>query len=440
MSRVKGPTRVTRWAGQLPALDGIRGLAILLVLLYHFVAQTTATNRVEAAVNWVLGFGFLGVDLFFVLSGFLITGILYDSRADPAYFRNFYMRRVLRIFPLYYAVLAVVFFVVPLIPALRNSEIASLRQHQAWAWLYAVNIYLSIKDGWVLSYIEHFWSLAVEEHFYFVWPLVVWLLAGRPRTLMRAALGIAALAFAARVLATYAGVSLVVTTVLTPFQLDALLLGGCFAVWLRQPGGEAAVRRAITPLALGAAALLLLQFGVHQVTDAGLTVLRSARFGAFHLLGAFLLVQAVFAPTASLLSRFLCSRPMVALGKYSYGLYVYHHFLSYYLVKHGTEFALARVVGSHSLAVTIQAAGGICLSAAVAWLSYEFFEKPFLRLKRHWTWGPAEKRGLADEQSRPARLPAPAAAAPTRGSGPENGAPPSAGRLNGTLSPRDRST
>jgi peptidoglycan/LPS O-acetylase OafA/YrhL len=180
------------FAGHLPALDGVRGLAILLVLLYHFVAQTTATNRLEAAVNWALGYGFLGVDLFFVLSGFLITGILYDSRADPGYFRTFYMRRVLRIFPLYYAVLAVVFFGVSLLPALRGSEIAGLREHQAWAWLYGINVYLSIQGGWVLSYIEHFWSLAVEEHFYFIWPLVVWLLGARPRLLMGTALGLAA--------------------------------------------------------------------------------------------------------------------------------------------------------------------------------------------------------------------------------------------------------
>jgi peptidoglycan/LPS O-acetylase OafA/YrhL len=92
----RAPGRPT-FGGHLPALDGVRGLAILMVLLYHFVAQTTATNRLEAAVLWPLSYGLLGVDLFFVLSGFLITGILYDSRADPRYFRNFYMRRVLRI-------------------------------------------------------------------------------------------------------------------------------------------------------------------------------------------------------------------------------------------------------------------------------------------------------------------------------------------------------
>jgi len=384
-------------AGHLPALDGVRGLAILMVLLFHFVAQTTATNRLEAAVNGVLSYGLLGVDLFFVLSGFLITGILYDSATSPGYFGSFYMRRVLRIFPLYYGVLAVVFFVLPLFPALRGSEIAALRERQAWAWLYGINVYLAIQGGWVLSYIEHFWSLAVEEHFYMVWPLLVWLLARRPRALMGVALAMAAASFGGRVAASLSGVSAVATTVLTPLQLDALCLGGFFAVYLRQPGGEAAVRRAIVPMALVAGGWLACDLGLQRFTDLDLGVMRAMRGGLFRVAFAALLLRALFAPASSLLARFFGSRTMVALGKYSYGLYVYHHFLSYYLVTHGTEFALARAVGSHTVAVAIQASVGIAASVAIAWLSYEVFEKRFLALKRFWPSGrkpaPAAARG-----------------------------------------------
>jgi len=379
----RAPGRPT-FGGHLPALDGVRGLAILMVLLYHFVAQTTATNRLEAAVLWPLSYGLLGVDLFFVLSGFLITGILYDSRADPRYFRNFYMRRVLRIFPLYYGVLAVVFLVLPLVPALRGSEIASLREHQAWAWLYGVNVYLAKEGGWVLSYIEHFWSLAVEEHFYFVWPLVVWWLADRPRALMATALGLAAASFGARVASSLSGVNLVATSVLTPFQLDALCLGGFFAVYLRQPGGPAAVRRLVLPLAAVSAALIVLQFGLYRIVDAEVSLLRAVRGGLFRTFFAALLLYAIFAPPAAAASRFFRSRTMTALGKYSYGLYVYHHFLSYYFVTHGTEFALAQRLGSHTAAVALQALAGMAVSAVVAWASYELFERRFLRLKRFW--------------------------------------------------------
>src|SRR6185503_13810219 len=162
-------------------------------------------------------------------------------------------------------------------------EIGRLREHQAWAWLYGVNVYLARAGGWVLSYIEHFWSLAVEEHFYLVWPFVVFWLAGRPRALMGAALGLAALSFAARVAAALAGVNPVAVTVLTPFQLDALCLGGFFAVWLRQPGGEAAVRRVVLPLALLAGAALAGDFMFHRLTEAGLGLARALRGGFFRL-------------------------------------------------------------------------------------------------------------------------------------------------------------
>jgi peptidoglycan/LPS O-acetylase OafA/YrhL len=259
-----------------------------------------------------------------------------------------------------------------------------LRQHQAWAWLYAVNVYLSIKGDWALSYIQHFWSLAVEEHFYFVWPFVVWLLGRRPGALMRVALAVAAASFLGRVVASVAGVSLVVTTVFTPFQLDALLLGGFFALHLRQPGGEAGVRRMMLPMTALGLAILVLQFGVHQFTEAGLAFFRSLRVGAFHLLFGVLLLKAILAPPSSPLSRFFCSGPMVMLGKYSYGLYVYHHFISHFFAKHATEFVVAQAVGSHSLAIAIQASIGMTLSMAAAWVSYEFFEKHFLALKRFW--------------------------------------------------------
>lgn len=369
--------------GHIRALDGVRGLAILVVLLFHFVAPTNPTSTTDHAIAWLFSYGALGVDLFFVLSGFLITGILYDARNEPAYFRNFYMRRLLRIFPLYYAVLVVVFFIVPAIPAFQGSEIAGLREHQAWAWLYGVNIYLALHNGWVLSYIEHFWSLAVEEHFYLVWPFVVWLLAAKRRALLGFSLAVAVASFVARVVATLHGVSPIVTTVLTPFQLDALAIGAFLAVYLRQPGSEAASRRAIVPLVLAAVALLLLQFGVRHFTAAGDGVL-ALRSGAFHLLFAALLLKALASAPGSTWGRFFGSRPMVTLGKYSYGLYVYHHFLSYYFASHRTDQALAAVVGSRAAALAILAAVGIAVSMGIAWLSYEYFEKPFLRLKRFW--------------------------------------------------------
>jgi peptidoglycan/LPS O-acetylase OafA/YrhL len=369
--------------GHLPVLDGVRGLAILMVLLFHFVGNTVATNRIERAIIGVTNYGSYGVELFFVLSGFLITGILYDARNKPHYFRNFYMRRVLRIFPLYYGVLALVFFIAPLIPLLRGPTLDFLVDRQAWAWLYAVNIYIAKEGDWSFSYLEHFWSLAIEEHFYFFWPLVVFLLAPRPRTLIAVSLGTVLCAMLARLTGSLLGLSWWTTYVLTPFRLDGLALGALLAVTARQAGGLERLMRGLPWVVAVAVVLLALTFTwTRLVSREGLELLLPVRAALILVLLACLLVWALIAPEQSATSRFFRSRPMVFLGIYSYGLYVYHHFISYYLTTNRTELELGRWLGSHGAAVALQATLGVSASLALAYLSYEFFEKRFLRLKR----------------------------------------------------------
>ena len=236
----------------LPALDGVRGLAVLMVLLFHFVGDVPPSGSVERVIVGVTKYGAFGVELFFVLSGFLITGILYDTHNGPYYFRNFYMRRFLRIFPLYYGVLALVFFVAPLIPLLRGPTLDYLLDRQAWAWLYAVNIYIAGHGEWSFSYLNHFWSLAIEEHFYFFWPLVVFALARRPRALIAVSLAIALGAMLARLTGSLMGLSWWTTYTLTPFRLDGLALGAFLAVAVRQPEGLERLARAL-PLAVAVA-------------------------------------------------------------------------------------------------------------------------------------------------------------------------------------------
>ena len=387
--------------GHMPVLDGVRGLAILMVLVFHFVGNTLATNSVEGAIVGVTNYGSYGVELFFVLSGFLITGILYDAQNKPHYFRDFYVRRLLRIFPLYYGVLTLVFFVAPLIPLLRGPTLDYLVDRQAWAWLYAVNIYIAKVGDWSFSYLDHFWSLAIEEHFYLFWPLVVFLLARWPRALIAVSLTIAVGAMLARLIGSLAGLSWLTTYVLTPFRLDGLALGAFLTVMARQPKGLERLVRALPWVVTVAGGLLAVTFvWTRLVSRQGLELVLPVRASLILMLLACLLVWALVAPKQSATSRFFRSRSMIFLGTYSYGLYVYHHFISYYLTTNRTELELARWLGSHGAALALQAALGTSVSMAVAYLSYELFEKRFLRLKRRF----ATAEDSPPSSSRPAAL------------------------------------
>jgi peptidoglycan/LPS O-acetylase OafA/YrhL len=352
-----------RAARHIPALDGMRGVAILLAMLAHF--EAAASEAIGEPSRGLSALGWFGVDLFFALSGFLITGILLDAKGTPHYFRDFYARRALRIFPLYYGVLAALFLVGPAAGFARGIR-AAIGRDQAWFWCYGVNALIALKGR--LFPLAHFWSLAVEEHFYLAWPLVV--LALPRRRLIASCLGLIVVAAAVRV-ALLGRANPLAIYVLTPCRMDALAAGAAFAAAVRGPEGFAGIRRKTRWLAFAGCVLL-----------AGLAAWRwplteldpVAQSVGYTLTGAtFAALVALATDPGSPLGRPLDCAPLRFMGKYSYGAYVYHPFVMGLVGSH-----LHRYPQSVPLGIAVMTA----TTFAVAWASWQVYERPFIRLKR----------------------------------------------------------
>jgi peptidoglycan/LPS O-acetylase OafA/YrhL len=377
-----------------PVLDGIRGIAILIVLFHHLVYSSGIDRGFWFDLQFFrLGYSsWVGVDLFFVLSGFLITGILYEAKGSERYFSSFYGRRVLRIFPLYYGFLL---FAVLLFPHWLPPESAqNLQQNQHWYWLYLSNFYVAL-EGWQdPTHLGHFWSLAIEEQFYLLWPMAVWALDRR--ALMRLAVACFVGALVIRLALVLADVSTLVAYVMLPTRMDSLAAGAFLALCIRGPGGTSVLERWPRWVLSGSAVVVVglylregrLDFEDPLVTIVGYTAIATA--------GASLIAVALTAQSHGWIRRGLSAIPLTLLGRYSYGLYVYHVPIILFLESAGLRATLfPRLMGSTLPGVAVFCAVGGFLSLAVAVASYHLWEAQFLRLKRHFPYGEAVREPAA---------------------------------------------
>jgi peptidoglycan/LPS O-acetylase OafA/YrhL len=371
---------------RLPVLDGIRGLAILLVMCCHFfqyggMQPTAGVDRLAHTLGLA---GWIGVDLFFVLSGYLITRILLQSKGGVHYFRNFYIRRTLRIFPLYYAACVLVFLATPLIvepsPAFRR-----LLSEQGWYWSYLANVSIA-RDGWpdVAGSVGHFWSLAVEEQFYLFWPAVI-LVFRRTALFWVIALFIAT-SLALRVGLSYADHA-IAAYVLTAARMDALSIGAIVALLTADATGVATAKRWARPACVGAcmglAAIVVWEAGLDPLSPA----VQVAGYSLLAVGFAAFIVVAVTSPGGAL-RKVLETKLLVLIGQRSYALYVFHLPIAVVLGKHvlGAQ-SLPTVAGSQlpgQLAFMIVA---FTISYAAACMSWYGYEAHFLELRRLFPYG-----------------------------------------------------
>ncbi|MEP7264264.1 MAG: acyltransferase [Bacteroidota bacterium] len=346
----------------LPVLDGVRGFAVFLVVVFHFYG---------------IGFGWLGVDLFFVLSGFLITGILVDSKEKPHFFRNFYARRTLRIFPLYYFALIVFFILIALnIHQLKDPHFYT--QHAAWYLLYIQNWLYAWKDWPRDGVLNHFWSLAIEEQFYLFWPLLVYFLP--TRKLLTTCIILIAVSVMSRYLVWYQGADdTPVQFVATICRLDGLAIGASIALLIRH--NPQWLMRSCKWIFIITIPVIISLYLLAKTIKYDSVYYMTAGFTFFDLFWGGILISC-FLPEFNLSRRFFSSKWLTWLGKYSYGIYVYH-WIIYQMCWPWFRVAAGNVV----IADVRYIYGTLCLAATllISIASYRFLEQPVLSLKKRFS-------------------------------------------------------
>ena len=357
--------RKSRSDGYIPELDGLRGIAILLVMIHR------TYPRAAGGTPWPIEGGWIGVDLFFMISGFLIAGILIDTRDDAQYFRNFYARRVLRIFPLFYVLVGGMLIVFPL---LGHHQFLHDAGSPLWYLLQLGNVPEGLLGHNPPYWLGTVWSLAIEEQFYWTFPLLVAAVA--PHRLARWLFAFAGLALATRIATTIAFPDRErIQYLFTLCRLDTIAAGCLLAVLVRWPRFAALRDRLPRWLAViaGSAALVALATKLDRTTTFGRTAGYSVVALAFAALVLLVVLKRDTQGTAAL--RWA---PLRYLGKICFGLYLLHR---------PADTLVTGVVGKLHLAQDSLALVPIKIAVAVglATLSWRLLETPCLRLKRYFS-------------------------------------------------------
>jgi peptidoglycan/LPS O-acetylase OafA/YrhL len=350
---------------KIPQLDAVRGLAVLLVLLHNTNIYPSLHLRLISDNGW------MGVDLFFVLSGFLITGILLDAKQSQAYFKNFYARRCLRICPLYYSALIFMFVMVPFLRPSEANAIFAPRSSPWWAYPIFLQNFLVPIPTMATGLLGVTWSLAVEEQFYLVWPLVVRFCT--ETQLRRIAITVIC---ASPVLRFYLSMHQVNIYSNTFCRLDGLMAGALLAIVIRSASfvpSKFLMQAWILFLVSAPLALVIETFHARWI---GFSLIAAASVSFVYL--------ALFS-TQRWLRAILTNRFLVYSGTISFGIYLLEKIpldasKSFHLDRHPV------------LALPLTTAA----TYALATLSWRLLEKPFLALKRFFEAKTASPKSTVD--------------------------------------------
>ncbi len=357
--------------GYRKELDGVRAIAALMIIFFHFCQSFEGSNIVFLSLKKIATFGQTGVSLFFVLSGFLITRILLSTKSSPNYFFNFYVRRSLRIFPLYYFFLFISYFVIPL---LYKTPIPDFGL-QIYYWTYLQDFALTF--NWESNGPGHFWSLAVEEHFYLFWPLVIYFF--NSKKIVTAIVSIFILAFLVRILLAKLGLN---TFYFTFCRMDDLAIGALLAIL--------ELKKLLEPKYSGKYGLLFILMIIPTISlwllfsNTGSSIL-TLKFVLISLCYFCLIGYILTIKDQHIFKKILRLRFFLFTGKISYGLYVYHP-LCFWLFDYYFK--------PKSILLTSVACLSLCYIVATA--SYYLLEIRFLKFKHYFNYGTVPKKSVVN--------------------------------------------
>jgi len=362
-------------APQLPVLDGVRGLAVLLVIPHNLHLAVEPDGLPSKLIGMVLDRGWIGVQLFFVLSGFLITRILIRTSGASNFYQSFFTRRALRIWPLYFLALILLLVVLPQW-GLQQPGDPSLG---IYLWFFLSNFVQPLHPGGMP--IPHFWSLAVEEQFYLLWPFIVRKLS--PRRIVQVSVGLALLSLATRWLFLRLGMPEGVVYEWTPCRMDALALGAAVAALSEMPDVLTWLRAHTRWLDVGFLAVLgggAVVSRAYDVYGLGAQTLGYSCLSLAMSLWVLRLAVSDRPASPSWLVRTMGCLPLRKVGQYSFGMYVIHLPLGGMVL-----LPLAARLGWTSHPSPFMQIAFVCLSLlaclAAAMLSYHLMERHFLKLK-----------------------------------------------------------
>jgi peptidoglycan/LPS O-acetylase OafA/YrhL len=349
-------------AKYIKSLDGVRAIAALLVLIFHFSQYAIFQSDWGKLLQKIGYLGQTGVSLFFVLSGFLITRILFDQIHSTHYWKNFIIRRSLRIFPLYYLYLICEYFIAPFLTNTPSPDISL----QWYYWFYLQDFATTFR--WPSAGPKHFWSLAVEEHFYLAWPFIV--LYYKIKKLIQPIIAIIIISALVRFLLAYFQYQ---TYFFTFARMDEIALGALLAWMEKNQKLNFFQQKSFYTALLSVGALSVVLWGIFS--SDGLLIIQVFKYNLISILYLLIIGKIITLGDHHWLTKVLCTSFFSYTGKISYGLYVYQATAVIWGLTHG--YANKPWLFLTSL---------IFFCYLIATISFYLFEQPILKLKNRFTY------------------------------------------------------